>query len=312
MLGDAVVDGYRCVQHNAFDGSGLLSLGETSAGHPIRLNRVFLEADVRILTGFIEPHFFAGFSGGPKGVVPALAGAETVFTNHGRDLIGHPAATWGRTAGNPIWEEMREVAERANPSFLLNVAMNARGQITGVFGGDMLAAHAAGCRFVADAALVPVDEEFDIVLTTNSGYPLDQNLYQCVKGLSAAARVVRDGGTILLAAECRDGLPDHGGYAALLAEAGSPRGVLDAIASPGFSRHDQWQVQIQAMIQLRADVWVYSGGLSDAQIRRALFRPCGDVAAAIRELTSRCGPRARVGVLPEGPMTIPCGPRDRT
>ena len=304
MLGDQIVDHYHCLQHNAFDEANLVPLGQTSLGHPVRINRSFLEAEVRILTGFIEPHFFAGFSGGPKGVLPALAGAESVLTNHGRDMIAHPNATWGVIEGNPIWEEMREVALRTNPTFLLNVTLNTHKEITGVFAGDMLAAHAAGCTFVREQAMAPVEAPYDIVITTNSGYPLDQNLYQAVKGMSAANQIVREGGTIIIAAACADGLPDHGRYAALLAEAGSPQRVLDMIAQPGYSEPDQWQVQIQAMIQLRAEVHVYSDGLTDGQIRRALFTPCRNIERTVASLQARYGPNARICVIPEGPQTI--------
>src|SRR5207247_3472991 len=136
--------------------------------------RLYMEADVRILTGFIEPHFFAGFSGGPKGVLPSIAGADSVLTNHGYAMIAHPNATWGVTEGNPIWEEMREVALRTNPTFLLNVTLNSAREITSVFAGDMLAAHAAGCAFVKEHAMAAVAAPFDVVITTNSGYPLDQ------------------------------------------------------------------------------------------------------------------------------------------
>jgi nickel-dependent lactate racemase len=305
MLGDAVVDNYRCLQHSCFDEENLLSLGVTALGHPVRINRAYLEADVRILTGFIEPHFFAGFSGGPKAVLPSLAGTESVFSNHGLGMIGHPKATWGVTSGNPIWEEMREVALLTRPTFLLNVTLNTRKQITGVFAGDMLAAYAAGCEFVRASAMAGVRRPYDIVLTTNSGYPLDQNLYQAVKGMSAAAPIVREGGAIIVAAACADGLPQHGRYAALLAAGGSPQGVLDLISQPGFSEHDQWQVQIQAQIQLRAQVFVYSDGLSDGQITGALLTPCRDIPAAIADLRRRFGPHARVCVLPDGPLTIP-------
>jgi nickel-dependent lactate racemase len=304
MLGDSLVDRYRCEQHDAWDDASLVSLGTTAHGHPLRLNRRLVEADVKILTGFIEPHFFAGFSGGPKGVLPALAGAESVLTNHGCEMIAHPQATWGVTEGNPLWEEMREAALRASPTFLLNVALNARREITGVFAGDLLAAHAAGCAFVRETAMVKVDVPYDIVITTNSGYPLDQNLYQAVKGMSAAARTVRWGGAIVMAAACEDGLPAHGGYAALLAEGGSPQGVLSLLARPGFEAQDQWQVQIQALIQLHAEVHVYSDGLTGEQIRGALFTPCRDVAETVRCLRERYGAGARVCVLPEGPQTI--------
>lgn len=302
MLGAGVVDHYRCVQHNAFDDDQLVSLGTTSSGHPVRLNRHLMEADVKILTGFIEPHFFAGFSGGPKGVLPALAGTESVFTNHGREMIAHPKATWGVTRGNPIWEEMLEIALLVQPIFLLNVTLNTQRQITGVFAGDLRQAHAAGCASVRDQSMASVREPYDVVLTTNSGYPLDQNLYQTVKGMSAASRIVREGGAIIMAAACEDGLPDHGKYAALLAEGGSPRGVLEMLARPGFCEHDQWQVQIQAQIQQRAAVHVYSDNLSDKQIQRALFTPCRNLVQTVAALREQYGPR--LAVMPDGPQTI--------
>jgi len=305
MLGDQIVDKYRCIQHDCNDDDNLVSLGETSLGNPVRVNREYMGADVRILTGFIEPHFFAGFSGGPKAILPSLAGAESVFSNHGLEMIAHPNAAWGVTSGNPIWEEMREVALRTKPTFLLNVALNARQEITGVFAGDMLAAHAQGCEYVRENAMAAVEKPFDIVITTNSGYPLDQNLYQSVKGMRAASQVVRIGGAILIAAACEDGLPDHGSYSELLMEGGSPQGVLDMISQPGFSMQDQWQVQIQAQIQLRAEVFVYSEGLSDDQIQRALFQPCRDVELTVAELMERYGPEARICVMPEGPQLIP-------
>jgi len=302
MLGDFIVDTYRCFQHDGNDGANLVSLGTTSFGHSVRVNRRFIEADARILTGLIEPHFFAGFSGGPKGVLPALAGAESVLTNHGYAMIGHPNATWGRTKGNPIWEEMLEVAQMTEPTFLLNVTINAEGGITGVFAGDLVAAHGAGCAVVREQAMVPVAAPYDVVIVTNGGYPLDQNLYQMVKGMSAAKEIVRKDGAIFAIAACEDGIPDHGRYAALLAAGGSPQGVLDMLAQPDFASPDQWQVQIQAIIQLHADVYVYSDGLTDAQITAALFTPCHDIGATVRALAERYG--SRICVLPEGPYTV--------
>ena len=153
--------------------------------------------------------------------------------------------------------------------------------------------------------MVAVDERYDVVVTTNSGYPLDQNLYQAVKGMSAAAQIVRPGGAIIIAAACEDGLPDHGRYAELLAEAGSPQGILDMIAQPGFSVQDQWQVQLQAQIQLKAEVHVYSENLTNDQIRLALFMPSRDVESTLAELMTRYGPNSRLCIVPEGPQTIP-------
>lgn len=305
MLGDQIVEHYRCVQHDCNDDENLVSLGETTLGHPVRINRLYVEADVRILTGFIEPHFFAGFSGGPKAILPSLAGTESVFTNHSQKMIAHPQAAWGITAGNPIWEEMREVALRTEPTFLLNVALNADRQITAVFAGEMLAAHAAGCAFVKEQAMVAVDAPYDIVVTTNSGYPLDQNLYQAVKGMSAASQIVRQGGSIIIAAACEDGLPEHGRYAELLSEAGSPEAIIDMVSQPGYSVQDQWQVQIQAQIQMKADVYVYSENLSDEQISKALFVPSRDIVQTVNDLLKRDGKEPRLCVIPEGPQTIP-------
>ena len=305
LLGDEIVENYSCLQHDCHDDENLVSLGQTQVGHPLRINKHYLEADVRILTGFIEPHFFAGFSGGPKAILPSLAGTESVFTNHSVRMIANANATWGITKGNPIWEEMREVALRTEPTFLLNVALNTDRQITGIFAGDMLAAHAQGCEFVKENAMVEVAQPYDVVITTNSGYPLDQNLYQSVKGMSAASQIVREGGAIIVAAACEDGLPDHGLYASLLTEAGSPQGILELVSKPGFSAQDQWQVQIQAQIQLRAEVFVYSDGLTDEQIKGALFTPCRDIEGTVVQLREKFGLGTRICVMPEGPQTIP-------
>ena len=305
MLGDQVYDNYTCLQHDCNDDENLIPMGTTALGHPVRINRRYLDADVKILTGFIEPHFFAGFSGGPKAILPSLAGVESVHTNHGLKMIAHHAARWGQLDGNPIWEEMREVALRTDPTILLNVSLNSNREITGIFAGDLLEAHAQGCQFVKETAMAPVDGAYDIVVTTNSGYPLDQNLYQAVKGMSAAAEIVKPGGAIIIAAGCEDGLPDHGLYAELLAKGGSPAGVLEMISEPGFSAQDQWQVQIQAQIQSKADVYVYSHNLTDEQINGALLYPSRDIAATVNTLAADIGPEARICVLPEGPQTIP-------
>ena len=303
LLGDEIVEHYLCLQHNCRDDQNLISLENTFLGHPVRINRTYIEADVKILTGLIEPHFFAGFSGGPKAVLPALAGAESVFSNHGYEMIVHPKATWGITEGNPVWEEIYRVALKTSPDFLVNVTMNELQGITGVFAGDMLAAHRAGCQLVKETAMVPVKEAFDVVVTTNSGYPLDQSLYQSIKGISAAARIVRPGGAILMVAACEDGLPNHGMYADLLRQAGSPKKVLEMIATPGFNAQDQWQVQIQAQIQQNVDVYIYSDGLSEAQIEAALFHSCSDIEQTLIKMSKTYGPR--ICVLPEGPQTIP-------
>jgi nickel-dependent lactate racemase len=220
-------------------------------------------------------------------------------------LIADPRSTWGVTWGNPVWEEAREVALKIEPTFLLNVTLNKDKRITGVFAGDLDVAHAAGCVSVKETAMILVARPFDIVITTNSGYPLDLNLYQAVKGMSAAAQVVREGGAIIVAAECWDGIPDHGLYGQLLREADSPQSLLDIIRSPGFLRQDQWEAQIQAQIQLKADVYLHTQNLTAEQIESALLRPCPRIEETAAELLDRHGLQASICVLPEGPQTIP-------
>jgi nickel-dependent lactate racemase len=305
MLGRDLVARYTIEQHDAWDTEGLIDLGETRYGHRALANRTFVEATFRIVTGFIEPHIFAGFSGGPKAVLPGIAGIESIMDNHGYAMLSADTATWGITEGNPVWEEISQVGQLARPDLMLNVTLNRRRQITGVFAGELREAHRNGIEFVRSSAMVPVDAPYDIVVTSNSGYPLDINLYQAVKGMSCAAQVVKPGGSILIASECRDGVPDYGEYRNLMHEGGSPQGVLELISQPGFRRHDQWEAQLHAQILQLADIHVYSDYLSDEETRGMLCEPCHDLDATLADLLKKHGPRARVCVLPEGPQTIP-------
>jgi len=305
MIGAEFARNCRVVCHDARDNASLVDVGRTSTGVRILLNRGWVESDVKITTGFVEPHFFAGFSGGPKMVAPGLAGLETVMTLHDATRIAHPRATFGVIDGNPIHEDIREISRITGVDFSVDVTLNRDQKITAAFAGDLFQEHAAACASARDKVMRAVDSPFDVVLTTNSGYPLDQNLYQAVKGMSAAVKVVKDRGTIICAAECRDGIPNHGAYGELLTTRNSPRELLDMIMTPGFSRPDQWQVQIQAQIQLRARVLVKADGLSTDQLRAAKFDPLGDVTEGVRKALAEAGPDARLCVLPQGPQTVP-------
>jgi lactate racemase len=304
MLTPEVVRNYRVLNHEPENRAAHVQLGTTRDGTPALINRHVVEADVRIITGFIEPHFFAGFSGGIKGICPGTAALETVMSNHGAKNIGDPNATFGVTEGNPLWEELRDIALRVGPSFMLNVTLNEQRQITRVFAGDIIAAHKVGIEFVRQSAMQRVSETFDIVLTTNSGYPLDLNLYQGVKGMSAGARIIKPGGTLILACECREGVPANSPLDKLLRSASSPEEILAMLATPGFVRPEQWQAQIQALVQRKATVLVYSS-LPDEVLRAAHLAPCHDISAAVKQRLDSLGPNARVAVLPQGPLTIP-------
>ena len=305
MLGQDVVSNYNIINHDAFDPSNLVLRGHTSDGIPIWLNRHWAEADIGITTGFVEPHFFAGFSGGPKMVAPGLAGFETIMPLHNSDMIGHPKAIWGIMEGNPIHDAIREISEITGVDFAVEVTINREHRVTSAYAGNPKSVHRAATRFARTMAMQPVDEPFDTVVTTNSGYPLDLNLYQAVKGMSAAAQVVKHGGTIICAAECSDGVPEHGRYNEILSSATAPSELLKMICAEGYDRHDQWQVQIQAQIQLTADVQLKSEYLTHQQIRAAHLTPVDDVEAAVEAAIQRHGPQSRICVLPEGPQTIP-------
>ncbi|HJZ50513.1 MAG TPA: nickel-dependent lactate racemase [Roseiflexaceae bacterium] len=304
MLGEEIVETVRIVNHNAFDDATLMHLGRTSYGGEVWVNNDYLRADVRIVTGFVEPHFFAGFSGGPKGIIPGLAGIKTIMHLHNAEMIGDPRSTWARLEGNPVQGEIREAVALAPPHFMVNVAINSRRQITALWAGHYIQAHEVGCRFVAEHATRAVEEPFDVVISTNSGYPLDQNLYQTVKGMSAAARIVRPGGAIIAVSECSDGLPEHGNYKQLLQMRRTPHALLEMIEAPGFALYDQWQAQSQAIVQRKAEVYLYSS-LDPAAVRAAMLEPTSDIAATLARLLDRYGPGARVAVLPEGPQTVP-------
>ncbi len=304
MLTKEVVNNYRVLNAEPENREAHVQFGTTRDGTPALINRHAVEADLRIVTGFIEPHFFAGFSGGPKGIMPGVAALETVMSNHGAENIAATNATFGITYGNPIWEEMLAIAQRTGPKFLLNVTLNNSRQITNVFSGDLIEAHKTGCEFVKRSAMQAVTEPFDVVVTTNSGYPLDLNLYQGVKGMSAGARILKEGGTLILAAECREGVPSGSELDKLLRYAQNPEEILTLLSTPGFVRPEQWQAQIQALIQRKADVRVYSS-LDNDTLRATHLTPCADISATIAEELEKHGPDARVAVLPQGPLTIP-------
>ena len=238
MLGDELVERVRVVNHDARDKSTLTYLGEHGRGVPVWINTEWVEADLRITTGFVEPHFFAGFSGGPKLVTPGLAGLDTVLVLHDAARIGDPRATWGEIDGNPVHDDIRAAAAAAPPHFAFDVILNREQRVIEAFAGSSGRCTPPPARPRASSRCRPCPRPFDVVITSNSGYPLDQNLYQAVKGMSAAAKVVKPGGLIVCAAECRDGFPGHGSYRELLERHASPRDFLqrDQAVRPRHAR----------------------------------------------------------------------------
>jgi lactate racemase len=304
MVGAEVARRYRVVNHDAHDASTLVEVGKSLDGRPVRFARAYAEADRRIVVGFIEPHFMAGFSGGYKGVFPAVADIDSIMHYHRAHVIGDARSTWGNLEANPTQDQIRHAGALLPVDFLVNVTLNRRREITGFFCGDVLTAHARGCTFARETAMAACKRAYPVVVTTNAGYPLDQNLYQTVKGMSAGAQIIEDGGYILTASRCDDGFPAHGNYKQLLFKHATPRALLDTILSPGFSLYDQWEAQLHAIIALKARVGLYSA-LPAEEVRRAFLEPVDDPSASLAAELTRVGRDAPVAVLPEGPMTIP-------
>lgn len=305
ILGSDIVSNYNIIQNESDRSEFYKNVGTTSAGNEILIHKEILKCDLKILTGFIEPHFFAGFSGGGKALVPGLAHTRTIKFNHSIRQLSHENARWGITNGNPVWEDIMEASEFVPGLYLLNITLNKKKEITNVFAGDLQKAHQAGCQFVKESAMVPVKKMYDIVIASNAGYPLDLNVYQTVKGMSAASQIVKDGGHIIIAAECWDGIPSSSDYEKILEEADTVDELMDYVKENEGRLNDTWQIFLQALIQKKANVYLYSDRLDDATIKKTLLKPAGDIDNLVRELVKKIGVDARICVLPQGPHTIP-------
>lgn len=304
MFGEDLAGRIKIVNHAAFDAQANVYVGQSAAGEPAYLNKIYVEADKRIVVGFIEPHFFAGFSGGAKGIVPGIASIDTIIRVHGFDLMADPLSTWGTLEENPIRRELESMVQHCPPHFMANVTLNAAKEITDVFVGDYIAAHRRGCEKSRAEAMQAVPHLFPLVITSNSGYPLDQNLYQTVKGISAGARIAEPGGTVLIASECSDGLPDHGNFGALMHAGRTADDILQNIIDLPEEILDQWEAQIYAYLMQKYDIELYCG-MDPAEVKACKLQPVPDLQAAVEAAIARLGGRPRVAVLPDGPMTIP-------
>ncbi len=299
LVGPDVIARYAIVDHDSHSDEHV-AVGEVD-GVPILLQHQYVEADVRIVTGFVEPHFFAGFSGGPKAVCPGLAATETILEAHHPRRIADSRATFVRREGNPVHDFVRAAVALAPPHLSIDVTINRARQLTAVFAGPLDETHNAACAFAESSAVQQVGAPFDVVVSTNGGHPLDRNLYQAVKGMAAAERILGDHGVIVMAAACGDGVPDEGAFARLLAGATTPD---DLVRAPDGPELDLWQAQVLGRVLQRAEVHLYSDGLSARTTRTALLHPVRDLSEAVRAAVTRAGGACRVAVLPEGPLTV--------
>jgi nickel-dependent lactate racemase len=302
-FGPEITGQEKIVVHNC-DSPDMVYLGKLPSGGDLILNKLAVEADLLIAEGFIEPHFFAGFSGGRKSVLPGIASRKTVVYNHNAEFIAHPAARTGVVEGNPIHNDMLYAARIARLDFICNVVINAAKEVIYAASGDCDLAHRAGREFLLSKCRVaPV--EADIAITTNGGYPLDQNIYQAVKGMTAAEATVRKGGVIIQLAKSNDG---HGApefYKTFAEEKDLDRMLDTFMKTPKEStRVDQWQSQIFARV-LKHATGIYISDAPDQMVRDLHMTPAHSIAEAVKMAEEILGnPNASIAAIPDGVAVI--------
>ena len=304
MVGPATARDYRIVNHVARDPASHVRIGTGPNGTPFEVDRRFLQADLRITTALIEPHFMAGYSGGRKSVCPGICSLETVKTWHGPRFIGHPRAEAGVLAGNPLHEDAVRAARLAGTDFIVDVALDEERRITGVFAGDLEAAWYEGVRHVERVVQALLEAPVDVVLTTAAGYPLDLTYYQAVKGMVGALPAVKEGGSIVLAARCAEGLGSREFAEALLTH-DDLETFVDRLYEPGFFIPDQWEVQELAKARRKAEVLCYTEGIEATTLARCFAQPVPSAEAGVRQALAQHGPGARLAVIPKGPYVVP-------
>lgn len=306
MFGDAVVDRERIVINDAFRPEDFVMMGTLPSGAEFHVNRLAVECDLLVTEGFIEPHFFAGFSGGRKSILPGICSQETVNENHSFRAIAHPLAAAGRLEGNPIHEDMVAAARRVNVQFTFNVALNGEKKVIAAFAGDLEQSHAAGVAFIREQSQCP-PVRGDIVVTSNGGYPLDQNLYQSPKAVATAEACCAEGGVIIMCCSCADGM--GGTNFERLITFGLPE-EIDAYLSaipPKETIPEQWCPQIYARILKKHRVILVTTYLDHALVRRANMIPASTPDEALAIAYRFKGKDARVVVIPDGVAVLAVG-----
>ncbi len=303
-LTEAVVDRYAVVNHVARNSEEQAYLGVTTTGIPIHVDRRYVESDLKVLTGLIEPHFMAGYSGGRKLVAPGLVGVETIRHLHGPGILEHPLATAGVLDGNPLHEAALEIARRAGTDFILNVAMDEERRITGVFAGELDQAHRHGVRHVDGMVVSTVEEPVDIVVTSAAGYPLDTTFYQAVKGMVGVLDILKEGGSIVIAAGCADGI-GSAEFEGLLRQTTDIDAFIEWIQQPDVFTIDQWEIEELVKALKKGRVYLHTDGLREDEIRDCLVEPVSSVEDGIARALKHHGAKATIAVVPRGPYVIP-------
>lgn len=302
IVGPDILAHYTIVSHDARDAASHTDLGTTRSGTKVLIDRRFMVSDLRISLGFIEPHLMLGFSGGRKLVAPGLAGEETIKRLHSPFFMRNPAVVEGSFPENPLHHELLEIMRMARHDFIIDVALTRSRRIARVFAGDPVTAHATGVEFVRATTLASLAEPVDAVITTSAGYPLDLTYYQAVKGVTAASHIVKQGGKILLAAACEEGLGSPE-FTTFVRRFSDPDACLAALAQEPVVI-DQWQLEKLALVRQKAQVSFCAPGIP-TEDRRYLWGPTFEEPQQAVDALCRELPRgARVAVIPEGPYVF--------
>lgn len=302
IVGPEILSHYTVASHNARDAAAHADLGTTRSGTRVFIDRRFVESDLHISLGFIEPHLMLGFSGGRKLVAPGLAGEETIKRLHSPLFMRNPHVIEGSFPDNPLHHELLEIARLARHDFIVDVALTRARQIARVFAGDPVIAHAAGVEFVRQSMLAKLDKPVDAVITTSAGYPLDLTYYQAVKGVTAASHVVKLGGTILLAAACQEGLGSRE-FTQFVRRFPDAQTCLNVTAKEPVVI-DQWQLEKLALVARKAQLWFCTPGIP-VEDRTYLWGPVFETpATAVAALCAGLPREAAVAVIPEGPYVF--------
>ena len=304
LVGPEIAAKYRVENHFGKELSQHTYLGTTLKGVPAWIDTRYVQAELKITTGLIEPHLMAGYSGGRKLICPGIAALETVKVWHGPAFLEHPKADCGFLDGNPVHEENTRIARMAGCDFIVNVTLDSSRRITSIVAGDMEAAFLEGVRFIERVVRAEVAEPCDVVVTSAAGYPLDTTFYQTVKGMTGALPIVKEGGTIIVAASMTEGIgsPEFEG---LFREHASLEAFVQRILGKDYFVMDQWQLEEMAKVCRKAKVKVVTQGLPAETLRKLFVEPMATVEQAVAESLAEYGPEARVAVIPKGPYVLP-------
>lgn len=303
MVGRSIMDTYRIVNHFSQKPDTHKYLGETHKGTPVFIDKTYVSADLKIITGLIEPHLMAGYSGGRKAVCPGLASIETMKVMHGPELMEHPKSAVGILDGNPFHLEATEIAQMAGVDFNLNVSIDKDRNITGVFAGDLVKSHLVGTQFVEKQAKVTLPSPVDAVIVSSAGYPLDTTFYQAIKGLLTAVEIVKQGGSILLVAACSEGIGSKP-FTDLLFKTDDLTSFVQGLYNPANFVIDQWQLEELAKVARKADIYFYTEGIPYQQVAKLFVHPLRTPQEGIEDILKRYGDNAHIAAIPEGPYVL--------